>query len=139
MGKVCVINVVGLTPELVQYAPRISKLGTPQPLRSPLPAVTTTAQATMLTGLPPSKHGIVGNGWFRRDLSVWHGRQIEVPVTFLAGRQDWGWAQFPGALEALESRACTDYRGTHLIDGAGHWVQQEQPEAVVEEILGFVA
>lgn len=75
---------------------------------------------------------------FRRDLSVYHGAQIQVPVRFLAGAQDWGWAQFPGALEAMETRACANYRGTRLIDGAGHWVQQEQPEAVIEEILAFV-
>ena len=66
-GKVCVLNVVGLTPRLAAHAPRISALGTPRPWRSPLPAVTCTAQATMLTGLPPSKHGIVGNGWLHRD------------------------------------------------------------------------
>ncbi len=66
-GKVCVLNVVGLTPRLAAHAPGISSLGKPQPWRSPLPAVTCTAQATMLTGLPPSKHGIVGNGWLHRD------------------------------------------------------------------------
>jgi len=75
---------------------------------------------------------------FRRDYSVFHGRRIEVPVTFLAGRQDWGWAQVPGALQAMETRASADYRGTHLIDGAGHWVQQEQPEAVVRHVLAFL-
>ena len=67
MTKICVINVVGLTPRLVRHAPRISQLGTPRALRGPLPAVTMTAQATMLTGLPPSQHGIVGNGWYYRD------------------------------------------------------------------------
>jgi pimeloyl-ACP methyl ester carboxylesterase len=76
---------------------------------------------------------------FRRDLSVFHGRRIEVPATFIAGAQDWGWAQFPGALEAMERRATADWRGTHLIEGAGHWVQQEQPAAVVELILRFLA
>ena len=76
---------------------------------------------------------------FRRDLSVYHGAKIQVPVRFLAGRRDWGWAQFPGALEALETHVCSDYRGTRLIDGAGHWVQQEQPDAVIAEILSFVA
>jgi len=67
MGKVCVINVVGLTPKLAAQAPKISSVGKPQPWRSPIPAVTCTAQATMLTGMAPSKHGIVGNGWLFRD------------------------------------------------------------------------
>ena len=58
---------VGLTPELLQYAPNISALGSAIPWQSPYPAVTCTAQATMLTGLPPSRHGIVGNGWYFRD------------------------------------------------------------------------
>ena len=69
---------------------------------------------------------------------MFHGVKIQVPITFLAGKQDWGWAQFPGALEAMQSSACTDYCGTRLIDGAGHWLQQEQPEATVREILSFL-
>ena len=76
---------------------------------------------------------------FRRDLSVFYGRRIEVPATFIAGAQDWGWAQVPGALEAMETRATADWRGTHLVDGAGHWVQQEQPEAVVDLLLRVLA
>lgn len=75
---------------------------------------------------------------FRRDLSVFHGRKIEVPTTFLAGRQDWGWAQGPGLLDAMENEACADYRGSHLIDGAGHWVQQERPDEVLRLILDFL-
>src|SRR5436190_6591783 len=67
MGKVCVINVVGLTPKLLAHAPAISAVGTARPWRSPIPAVTCTSQATMLTGMAPSKHGIVGNGWLFRD------------------------------------------------------------------------
>lgn len=63
----CILNVVGLTPKLLAHAPRLASLGTAQPWRSPLPAVTCTSQATMLTGLPPSEHGIVGNGWYYRD------------------------------------------------------------------------
>ena len=34
-----------------------------------LPAVTCTAQATFLTGTLPREHGIVGNGWYFRDLA----------------------------------------------------------------------
>ena len=75
---------------------------------------------------------------FRRELSKYAGKAIEVPVTFLAGTADWGTRQVPGALEAMETTACADYRGTHLIDGAGHWVQQEQPKAVVERLLAFL-
>jgi predicted AlkP superfamily pyrophosphatase or phosphodiesterase len=67
MSKVCVINVVGLTPKLAAHAPKISSIGKARPWRSPIPAVTCTSQATMLTGVAPSKHGIVGNGWLFRD------------------------------------------------------------------------
>lgn len=67
MGKVCVINVVGLTPELVKHAPNIQALGNCQAWTSPLPAVTATSQATMLTGTMPREHGIVGNGWYFRE------------------------------------------------------------------------
>ena len=67
MSQVCVINVVGLTPQLLQHAPRLSAVGTAVPWQSPLPAVTATSQATMLTGLTPAQHGIVGNGWYFRD------------------------------------------------------------------------
>ncbi len=67
MPKICILNVVGLTPKLAMHAPRMLQLGKPQAWRSPLPAVTCTSQATMLTGLAPRDHGIVGNGWYFRD------------------------------------------------------------------------
>ena len=67
MTRVCIINAVGLTPELLKYAPRISAVGDSQPMRSPIPAVTCTSQATLLTGKSPREHGIVGNGWYFRD------------------------------------------------------------------------
>lgn len=67
MSRVCVINVVGLTPQLLRHAPRLAELGPGIGWKSPVPAVTCTSQATLLTGLPPKDHGIVGNGWFFRD------------------------------------------------------------------------
>jgi predicted AlkP superfamily pyrophosphatase or phosphodiesterase len=67
MKRICIINVVGLTPTLLSHAPNISKLGPATPWQSPIPAVTCTSQATMLTGLAPREHGIVGNGWYFRD------------------------------------------------------------------------
>jgi predicted AlkP superfamily pyrophosphatase or phosphodiesterase len=64
------LNAVGLTSRLLAHAPRLRALaaaGWVRPLREVLPAVTCTAQATLLTGQPPQGHGIVGNGWLFRD------------------------------------------------------------------------
>lgn len=74
----------------------------------------------------------------RAPLRLFSGKAIEVPVAFVGGEKDWGVYQVPGALERMAGEACADYRGTHLVPGAGHWVQQEQPGAVVETILGFL-
>jgi pimeloyl-ACP methyl ester carboxylesterase len=72
------------------------------------------------------------------DLEIFSGRRIEVPSCFIAGRQDWGIYQRPGAIEAMQKIACADMRGCHLIDGAGHWVQQEQPDEVNRLLLQFL-
>jgi pimeloyl-ACP methyl ester carboxylesterase len=74
------------------------------------------------------------------DLNVFAGKQIEVPAMFLAGAQDWGVFQFPGAAEAMRTKACREMKEEDfvLIDGAGHWVQQEKPDAVVEHLLRFI-
>ena len=66
------LNAVGLTPRLLPHAPRLSRLlaegnGWLRRLREVVPAVTCTAQASMLTGEGPAAHGIVGNGWLFRD------------------------------------------------------------------------
>jgi predicted AlkP superfamily pyrophosphatase or phosphodiesterase len=63
-----VLDVVGLTPRLLPHMPRLSALGAAVPLRPVLPAVTCSVQSTFLTGALPSDHGIVGNGWYFRDL-----------------------------------------------------------------------
>lgn len=67
MRNLVVINVVGLTPRLIKLAPRLSELAF-RPMAGVFPAVTMPAQASMLTGLPPSEHGVVGNTWFWRRL-----------------------------------------------------------------------
>ena len=64
------INAVGLTQRLLASAPRLTQLareGWVRPLHETIPAVTCSAQATMLTGCTPEQHGIVGNGWLYRD------------------------------------------------------------------------
>ncbi|GAA5123839.1 nucleotide pyrophosphatase/phosphodiesterase family protein [Haloechinothrix salitolerans] len=70
-NKILLLNVVGLTPRLLAHAPRLRTLaadGWQAQLDTVLPAVTCAAQSTMLTGRPPREHGIVGNGWYFRDL-----------------------------------------------------------------------
>ena len=70
MQPVVVLNTVGLTTEGLQHAPRLLELaraGWSRPMQEVLPAVTCTAQASMLTGQLPGSHGIVGNGWLFRD------------------------------------------------------------------------
>ena len=66
------------------------------------------------------------------------GRQITVPACFIAGASDWGIHQKPGELERMQASACSDFRGLHLIEGAGHWVQQEKPERVSALLLQFL-
>ncbi|GAA4412316.1 alkaline phosphatase family protein [Actinokineospora soli] len=68
MKPLVVLNVVGMTPALLQHMPNLSGLTSRAELGTVLPAVTCSAQSTFLTGLMPSQHGIVGNGWYFRDL-----------------------------------------------------------------------
>ena len=75
---------------------------------------------------------------FTPELETWSGRTIDVPSAFIAGKQDWGTYQRPGVYEAMQQRACTRMLGCHLIDGAGHWVQQEQPGQVTGLLLDFL-
>jgi predicted AlkP superfamily pyrophosphatase or phosphodiesterase len=80
MNPTLVMLVVGLSPALVgEHTPNLKKLserGAMRPLNTVTPAVTCTAQSTLVTGLMPSGHGAVANGWYFRDLSeIWLWRQ----------------------------------------------------------------
>ncbi|MFF2273440.1 alkaline phosphatase family protein [Agromyces sp. NPDC058136] len=71
MTRLLLLDVVGLTERALRNMPRLSDLaarGVQTSLGTVLPAVTCSVQSTMLTGLPPSRHGIVGNGWYLRDI-----------------------------------------------------------------------
>jgi pimeloyl-ACP methyl ester carboxylesterase len=78
------------------------------------------------------------SGTFTAELETFSGRSIDVPSCFISGKQDWGTYQRPGVFEAMQTKACTRMRGCHLIDGAGHWVQQEQPDEVSRLLLQFL-
>lgn len=87
-----------------------------------------------------------GLKWYRNatdadsvaQLQAFAGRSIDVPCCFIAGKSDWGTYQSPGALQAMELSACSQFRGAHLVEGAGHWVQQEQPAAVSDLLISFL-
>jgi predicted AlkP superfamily pyrophosphatase or phosphodiesterase len=75
MKRTAVLDVVGLTSALVERMPRLREFARSREMRRivpSFPAVTCTAQSTYLTGLTPADHGIVGNGWYDRDLAEVH-------------------------------------------------------------------
>jgi pimeloyl-ACP methyl ester carboxylesterase len=72
------------------------------------------------------------------ELQVFSGRSIDVPSLFVAGRSDWGIYQSPGAIDRMQGVGCSAMRGVHLIEGAGHWVQQERPDEVSSLLLEFL-
>ena len=87
-----------------------------------------------------------GLQWYRRgtggidiaELQLFSSRTIDVPAIFIAGKSDWGTYQRPGNFERMQESVCTRMLGCHLIDGAGHWVQQEQPERVSQLLIEFL-
>jgi predicted AlkP superfamily pyrophosphatase or phosphodiesterase len=90
MRRTLVVDVVGLTPALLEHAPAIAALakqGVQRPLVPVLPAVTCSVQSSIVTGLYPREHGSVGNGWYFRDIaevSLW--RQAS---SLVAGERIW--------------------------------------------------
>ncbi|KAG4027001.1 hypothetical protein MFRU_034g00590 [Monilinia fructicola] len=80
---------------------------------------------------------VITNPQWMKDVELFSGRKIEVPLLFVGGEKDWGLYQEPGVLDAMHD-VCTQLRGVELVDGAGHWVQQERPERVVELVANFL-
>jgi pimeloyl-ACP methyl ester carboxylesterase len=70
------------------------------------------------------------------ETQLFAGRTIDVPALFVSGKSDWGVYQRAGSLDNMK-RACTKFEGVELIDGAGHWVQQEQAAQVADRLIRF--
>jgi pimeloyl-ACP methyl ester carboxylesterase len=75
---------------------------------------------------------------YRPELQTYSGRTIDVPSCFIAGAKDWGVYQFPGNFEKMQKTACKRMLGVHLVESAGHWVQQEQAAATTRLLLEFL-
>jgi pimeloyl-ACP methyl ester carboxylesterase len=78
------------------------------------------------------------SGAFESELQLFSGRTIDVPSIFISGKSDWGVYQRPGAVERMQGTACTRMVACHLLEGAGHWVQQEQARQVGELLVEFL-
>ncbi|MGE0718858.1 MAG: alpha/beta fold hydrolase [Alphaproteobacteria bacterium] len=88
-----------------------------------------------------------GLNWYRcrfvpeitSEAMLFSARRIDVPSAFVAGRADWGVWQRPGDFERMQTLACSRMEEVHLVDGAGHWVQQERSDEVARILAGFLA
>ncbi|PMS21581.1 alpha/beta hydrolase [Trinickia dabaoshanensis] len=71
------------------------------------------------------------------ELRLFSGRTIDVPSLFIGGKSDWATYVSPGALDVMRTKATTRMSDIELIDGAGHWIQQEQPARLSALLLAF--
>ena len=125
MNSLLVLNVVGLTPGLLRHTPRLAAVGRSgyqATLGTVLPAVTCSAQATMLTGRLPRDHGIVGNGWYFRDLAevllwrqsnmlvgceeekLWHAGRRRCGSSFTVAKMFWWYNMHAAVDQAVTPR-----------------------------------
>ena len=86
-----------------------------------------------------------GLNWYRnlrRNWELggpWRGQPIRQPSLFIAGERD-GVLRFPAAQAQLDAypKTLPGLRGSHILDGAGHWVQQEKSDEVNRLLLRFL-
>lgn len=134
MRRTLVLNVVGLTADLLRFAPNLTKLaqqGGSRPIGAVLPAVTCSVQSTYLTGTLPAEHGIVGNGWYFRDLaevSLWRqsnalvaGEKIwetakKIDPAFTVAKLFWWYNMYSTADIAVTPRPCYPADGRKIPD-----------------------
>ena len=86
---------------------------------------------------PLQAYRVFGDAGLNAELRLFSGKTIDVPSMLIGGKSDWGTFSAPGALEAMRTRSTTRFAGVELIDGAGHWIQQEQPGRLAEILLAF--
>src|SRR5260221_8843364 len=135
MNRTAVLNVVGLTESLLGAStPRISRFlsqGAKAAITPAFPAVTCTAQSTYLTGATPAQHGIVGNGWYSRELAevqFWkqsnhlvHGRKLweelrELVPGFTCAKLFWWYNMYSTADFSITPRPMYPADGRKVFD-----------------------
>ncbi len=147
MHRTAVINVVGLTQSLIgAHTPNIAQFAAKNSVSSivpAFPAVTCTAQSNYLTGTTPSQHGIVGNGWYNRELAevqFWkqsnhlvHGKKIwddlrERDPQFTCAKLFWWYNMYSSADYSITPRPSYPADGRKVFDIYTH------PYSIREEI-----
>jgi predicted AlkP superfamily pyrophosphatase or phosphodiesterase len=93
---VVILNIVGLAPHHRQHMPHLSGFAW-RPMRPSFPAVTCSVQATLLTGKPPSEHGMIANGYFDRD--TFEVKFWEQPASLVQAPRLWD--MLPGCKTAV--------------------------------------
>ncbi len=86
-----------------------------------------------------------GLNWYRNLrrnwelMGPWRGQPIRQPSLFIAGSRD-GVLKFPAAQAQLDAypKTLPGLRGSHILDGAGHWVQQERAGEVNRLLIDFL-
>ncbi|HZV35274.1 MAG TPA: nucleotide pyrophosphatase/phosphodiesterase family protein [Verrucomicrobiae bacterium] len=135
MKRTAVLNVVGLTESLLgPSTPRINRFlaqGAKTTIVPAFPAVTCTAQSTYLTGTTPAQHGIVGNGWYNRELAevqFWkqsnhlvHGRKIweelrSLVPNFTCAKLFWWYNMYSSADYSITPRPMYPADGRKVFD-----------------------
>lgn len=139
MHPTAVINVVGLTEALLgEDTPHLNlfrKDGVSVPLDTVTPALTCTVQSTFLTGLMPSGHGAVANGWYFRELAevgFWkqsnalvHGEKVWESArrrdeSFTCAQMFWWYNMYSGADFSVTPRPIYPADGRKVLDTYSH-------------------
>jgi pimeloyl-ACP methyl ester carboxylesterase len=72
------------------------------------------------------------------QVQLFADRTVDAPSGYIAGKSDWT-VYFPrGAVDVIKFRACPRMQEHALLDGADHWPQHEQPEAVCGVLVRFL-
>ena len=149
MKRIAVLNVVGLTKGLLgERMPRTGHFAKGVEVTSfppAFPAVTTTAQATYLTGRAPGDHGIVGNGWYEREdaeVRFWkqsnhlvHGEKLWEALRreregFRCAKMFWWYNMYPSADWSVTPRPIYPADGRKIFDVYTH------PPGLRDELVG---
>lgn len=86
-------------------------------------------------GGPLSFYHNVDAGWM--DLEGMAGKPLTPPALFIGGNYDVGTAWGEEAIAKAEQHM-PNYHGSHIVDGSGHWIQQEYPEQTNRLLIGFL-